>query len=89
MAGMFDTKVALAGIQSFEDAARTLRDIPELRPIARRMLAPMLQIPVESNGHVEPAKAEKKKTYRGLHWTQRPENRAKVMKLARKMQGKK
>jgi hypothetical protein len=44
----FDTKTALAGIQSFEDAARVLRDIPELAPIAQRMLEPLL------NGHAEP-----------------------------------
>jgi hypothetical protein len=80
----FDTKMALAGIQSFEDAARTLRDIPELRPVAYRMLAPMLQL--SSNGHTEPAAPQPRKKRVGLHWTQRPENRAKVMKLARKMQ---
>jgi hypothetical protein len=83
----FETKDALAGIQRFEEAARVLREIPELRPVARRMLAPLLQLSEDGAGPVAQP-AEKKKTYRGLHWTQRPENRAKVMKLARKMQRK-
>lgn len=43
---VFDTKTALAGIQHLEDAARMLRDIPELIPVAQRMLEPIF-----NNGH--------------------------------------
>lgn len=89
----FDLKSTLAGIQSFEDAARTLRDIPELRPIAQRMLAPFFN--GNSNGHaaavvegpMRGAPVERKKrTTNKPHWTQLPENAAKVAKMMRKAQ---
>lgn len=79
-----ETKAVLAGIQRFEDAARTLRDVPELRPVARRMLGALLQ--VGDNGYRASAPESRKAVSKKLHWTQRPENRGKVMKLANKMQ---
>ena len=80
---VFDTKTALAAIQSFEDAARLLRDIPELQSVAQRMLAPFLESN-GSNGHAGEGQMRKAAPQRKkIHWTQRPENRDKVMKMAK------
>ena len=55
---------------------------PQLKHVAEELLMMKGALPeLESNGHVAPQSTTKK-----IHWTQRPENRAKVMKLAKKMQ---
>lgn len=67
-----DMKVALEGIQSLEAVARMLRDVPELQPLAKRMLgdimngggsvaADVVEGPVKRGRAYTPMTAERKR----------------------------
>lgn len=83
MAGLtgVEARRALQVIQNLEKTARILRDIPEMQPIARRMLGVIWTAP--ANGHAAPVKRRKK------HWTQTPAGRKKMTEIIRARHGKK
>lgn len=83
MAGLtgVEARRALQVIQNLEKTARILRDIPEMQPIARRMLGVIWTAP--TNGHAAPVKRRKK------HWTQTPKGRARMAEIGKARQAKK
>lgn len=70
-------------VEELENVGRALRDMPELQPIARRMLGVIWSAP--TNGSAAAPKRRKK------HWTQTPEGRKRMAEIgkARQQQGKK
>jgi hypothetical protein len=80
----FETKRVLQTVEELERVGRTLRDMPELQPVARRMLGVIWGAPPPpTNGANGVTKRRKK------HWTQTPAGRKRMTEIIRARKGKK
>ena len=74
-------------IAAVEQVRAVITQHPALGPVATELLQMTGPLPhVRTNGAASLGSRVTGRTSTRLHWTQRPENRAKVMKLAKKMQ---
>lgn len=70
-----ETKRVLQVVEELENVGRALKEMPELQPIARRMLGVVWTAP-PTNGHAAPTRRKK-------HWTQTPAGRKRMAEIHR------